>query len=135
MEERPFLDKVAEPTDVTLRQALGDLYIYYGCLMDITHSFFQDWNFSKTSGWILKVYQKNKALFYLIPLKNEFKISLAIRDNERDAFLDDDELKMFHERISSAKKYREGYALLFQVNGDDEYKNLEIFIKKLIPLR
>lgn len=84
---------------------------------------------------MLKVHQKNKALFYLIPLKNKFKISLALRENERDAFLDDNELKIFNEILLSPMKYREGYAMVFQVNEDDEYEDFEIFIKKLILLR
>lgn len=135
MEERPFLDKAVEPTKEKLKQALEYSYDYYEGLIEIAGSFLKDWNFSKSSGWMLKVHDKKKALFYLIPLKNEFKISMAIRENERKAFLEDHELETLHSIIKSAKKYREGYALQFNVKNDEDFKILELFIKKLIELR
>jgi hypothetical protein len=135
MEERPFSDKEAEPTEGKLKETFENSYVYYEELMDITKSFSKDWNFSKSSGWMLKVYDKKKALFYLIPLKNEFKISMAIRENERKAFLDDDELKLIHAMIKSAKKYSEGYALRFNVINDADFEMPELLIKKLIDIR
>lgn len=135
MEERPFLDKNSKPTEQTLQPALGDAYGHYGKLMDTADSFSKDRNFSKSSGWMLKVHDKKKALFYLIPLKNEFKISMAIRENERNAFLENDELKLIHTVIKSAKKYREGYAIRFNIKNDTDFEMPELLIKKLIELR
>lgn len=135
LEERPFLDKALKPTEQTLQPALGETYTYYEKLMDTSSTFSKDWNFSKSSGWMLKVHDKKKALFYLIPLKNEFKISMAIRENERKASLEDIELKAIHEMIKSSRKYREGYALQFNIINDNDYKILELLIKKLIVIR
>jgi len=135
LEERPFLDKKNKPTEQVLQQVFGDLSSCYTMLMDITDSFLKDWNFSKRSGWMLKVHHKKKALFYLIPLKNEFVISMAIRENERKAFLDDDKFKTIHDMIKSAKKYREGFALRFNVNNNEDCEILESFIKKLVTFR
>lgn len=135
MEERPFLDKKSKPTEQMLQSAFGETYTYYKNLMDSTDSFSKDWNFSKSSGWMLKVHDKKKALFYLIPLKNEFKISMAIRENERKAFLEDKGLETLHSMIKSTKKYREGYALRFNVANEEEFEILELFIKKLIAFR
>ena len=84
---------------------------------------------------MLKVHDKKKALFYLIPLKNEFKISMAIRENERKSFLEDNELEIIHNMIKSAKKYREGYALRFNVKNENDFKILELFIGKLTLIR
>lgn len=135
MEERPFLDKNSKPTEQTLQIAFGDVYTYYERLMSIPASFSKDWNFSKSSGWMLKVHDKKKALFYLIPLKNEFKISMAIRENERKSFLGDDELKTIHETIKSAKKYREGYALRFNIKDEVDSEMPGLLIKKLTTFR
>lgn len=135
MEERPFMNKDTEPTEEKLKQTLEDLYIYYKELMGIADSFLKEWKFSKSSGWMLKVYDKKKALFYLIPLKNEFKISMAIRENEIKAFLEDNGLETLHSMIKSTKKYREGYALRFNVANEEEFEILELFIKKLISFR
>jgi hypothetical protein len=43
-------------------------------------AFSQEWNFSKSSGWMLKVFDARKALFYFIPLKCGFKVSMDIRE-------------------------------------------------------
>lgn len=134
MEVRPFLNENSKPTEDSLKPVLGNVYEYYDSLMDIADSFIMDWNFSKSSGWMLKAHDKKKALFYIIPLKNEFKISMAIRENERKAFLKDDELKMIHSKIKSAKEYREGFALRFNVNGEN-FEVIKSLIKKLTAIR
>ncbi|MBI5679647.1 MAG: DUF3788 family protein [Methanobacterium sp.] len=135
MEEKPFLDENSKPTEDSLKTVLGNAFAYYETLMDIADSFSKDWNFFKSSGWMLKVHDRKKALFYIVPLKNEFKISMAIRENERKAFLKDDKLKMIHNMIKSAKQYREGYALRFNVNDDEDFEIIEPLIKKLTAIR
>jgi Protein of unknown function (DUF3788) len=135
MEVRPFLDENSKPTEDALKPVLGNVYEYYERLIDIADSFIMDWNFSKSSGWMLKAHDKKKALFYIIPLKNEFKISMAIRENERKTFLKDEELKRIHSTIKSAKQYREGFALRFNVNDDDYFEIIETLIKKLTAIR
>ena len=135
MEERPFIEKSIKPTDQTIQAALRSTYICYKNVVDLASSFSQEWTFSKDGGWMLKVYDRKKALFYLIPLNDSLKISLAIRENEREAFLRDDELKMLHAKISSSKKYIEGFALQFEIANKNEFQSLELFIRKLIALR
>lgn len=135
MEERPFIDKANEPNEEKLKEELGDQYNYYNELMDISNSFLKDWNFSKSSGWMLKVHNTKKTLFYVIPLNNEFKISMAIRENERNAFLEDNELKSIYNMLKSSKKYREGYALRFEVKDDENFQVLKLLIQKLIDIR
>ena len=135
MEERPFIENSIKPTDQTIQVALRSTYIYYKNVVDLASSFSQEWTFSNSAGWMLKVYDRKKALFYLIPLNDSFKISLTLRENERQAFLLDDELKMLHDKISSSKKYVEGFALQFEIANKNEFQSLELFIRKLIALR
>lgn len=135
MEERPFSDKRAEPTQEELKQALRDSFVYYNRLMEITLPLSRDWNFSKSSGWMLKVHHKHKALFYLIPLQDGFKINMAIRENEKKSLLDDNELKSIHNQIKSAKKYREGSALRFNVKNKEDFNIQKLFINKIIAFR
>ena len=135
MAERPFLDKSNKPTEQTIQAALGSTYIYYKKVIGLASSYLQEWTFTKSSGWMLKLYDRKKALFYLIPLKNGFKLSLTIRDDERDAFLRDGELAIMHDKISSSKKYTEGFALQFDIANKSEFQPLELFIQKLIAIR
>ncbi len=82
MKERPFLDNSGKPTEQAIRAALGNAHTYYKKVIGLANSYSQEWTFTKSSGWMLKVYERKKALLYLIPLNDGFKISLAIRENE-----------------------------------------------------
>ena len=135
MKERPFLDKSAKPTEQAIRTALGAAHTYYKKVIGLVNSYSQEWTFTKSSGWVLKIYDRKKALLYFIPLNHGFKISLAIRENEREAFLRDDELGIMHDKISSSRQYTEGFALQFDITNRKEFQPLELFIRKLIAIR
>ncbi len=135
MHDRPFLIRTNKPDEKNIQSELGKTYPYFKKIMLLAGSYSQEWAFSKTSGWMLKIYNKNKALFYFIPLTGSFKISMAIRVNEREAFLNDSALAALQDRIFSAKKYSEGYALQFDISNKKDYQHLELLILKLIALR
>jgi hypothetical protein len=133
--ERPFLDKSNKPTEQNMQSALGNMFVCFKEVIDLASSYSQEWMFTKSSGWMLKIYDPKKALFYLIPLNDGFKISLAIREDEQKAFLCDDELGVMQEKISSSKKYSEGYALQFDIANKNDFQLVELFIRKLIAIR
>ena len=135
MENRPFTDKGPKPSEPALQTALGSAYTCWQKLLALASAYSQEWTFTKSSGWILKVYDRKKALFYLIPSSGAFKISLAIRESEREAFLGDEGLGNLHAQLLSAKKFIEGFALQFTLAGLDELPPLELLIGKLIAMR
>jgi hypothetical protein len=135
MKQRPFLDKSNKPAEQSLQSSLGNAYPYYESVIDIAAAFLHEWTFSRSSGWILKVNDRKKALFYLIPLKDAFKISLTMRESERAALLRDKDLAEMLAAISSSKKYAEGFALQFVIADEKGFKSFELFIRKLITMR
>jgi len=135
MSERPFSDPKVSPSEDSLKAAIGDSYASYRKLMTLTASFTHAWNFSKSSGWMLKVFEGQKALFYLILLFGGFKVSMAIRESERDTFLQDAEMADLHAMLSAAKKYAEGYALQFEIQNEGDFDKVELFFIKLISQR
>jgi len=135
MKLRPFLDKSNKPAEPSLRSSLGNAYSYYESAIDIAAAFWHEWTFSRSSGWILKVHDRKKALFYLIPLKDALKISLTMRESERAALLRDKELAGMHAAISSSRKYAEGFALQFAIADEQGFRSFELFIRKLIAIR
>ena len=135
MPDRPFMDQSAKPTGQSLQAALGNTYSCYEKVLALTGLYSQEWNFAKSSGWMLKIFDRKKALLYLIPLNNGFKISLTIREPERDAFLRDDELASLHSQISTSKKVPEGFALQFKLTAKNELQVLELFLGKLMVMR
>jgi hypothetical protein len=135
MADRPFLEQSNKPTDEAVAAELGAAYVYFGMAVDLASSFARDWSFARTSGRMLKIHDRRKTLFYLIPLSQGFKLSMAIRESERDAFVLDPELAALHEAISEARKYPEGFALAFTVEGAPEFEPLALLIPKLIAAR
>ena len=135
MNEHPFLDKSNKPTELNLQFALGSMFTYFKKVVELASSYSQEWSFTKSSGWMLKMYDRKKALLYLIPLNNGFKISMAIRESERKIFLSDKELETMHDKILSSKKYTEGFALQFDIANKNDFQSLELFIRKLIAIR
>jgi hypothetical protein len=133
-EIKPFTREVP-PSDESLITLFGTVYSSYLKLMEMTASFSHAWHFSKSSGWMLKVFERQKALLYLILLEGGFKLSMAVREDERQVLLQDAELASLHEQLSTAKKYAEGYALQFEIRSGTDFNQVEPFISKLICLR
>jgi len=135
MEERPFCNKAFEPTDDNLNMVLASTFSYYNQLLEHAEGFSRKWNYSKSSGWMQKVFDRKKALFYVIPLANQFQISMAVREAEREILLTDRGLDFAKEQLRQAKKYNEGYAMRYLVVDAKSSSRTILFIKKLIALR
>jgi hypothetical protein len=123
------------PTEESLKESLGNAYLFYCKLIHLTNAYEKEWIYAKSSGWMLKISDNKKSLLYLIPLREEFKINLAIRENEREVFLKDKDLASIHPQIGKSRKYMEGYALNFEIKSTNEYKEIEGLIEKLINIR
>jgi hypothetical protein len=135
MNDRPFLDISNKPTEPAIKAALGSTYPCYKDVIGLAGSFSRDWTFTKSSGWMLKIFDAKKSLLYVIPLAGGFKLSMAIRETEREVFLQDDELVDLRGIITSSKKFTEGFAIKFDIDGTNDFRPVELFIKKLITLR
>ena len=135
VDERPFCSKTSKPTDDNIKKVLASAFSYYNQFMENTKAFSKEWNYSKSSGWIQKVFDNKKALLYLIPLTNQFMISLTVRKNEREILLNDKEIDFHKEQLKQAKKYSEGFAMRFSVTDKESFSNTIIFIMKIISLR
>jgi hypothetical protein len=135
MEDRPFNNQNEKPADEDLKKILGDLYSQYQALEKLSASFKQEWNFSKSGGWHQKVYDQKKALYYLIPLYSAFKISLTVREEEREIFLKDHQLSEFLQQLTAAKKFIEGYVLQFMIADRDSFDSFSKLIMKIMECR
>jgi len=125
----------SEPTNDNIKKVLASTFSYYNQFMENTKAFSKEWNYSKSSGWVQKVFDNKKALFYLKLLTNKFLISLTVRENEREILLNDIEIDFHKEQLKQAKKYSEGYAMRFSVTDKESFSGTILFIKKIIVLR
>ena len=135
MDARPFLGRTPKPENDSVKKVLAGVFPCYSLLMEKTAAFAKEWNYSKSGGWMQKIFDNKKALFYLIPLRGEFLISMTVRENERESLLKDKEIDFYKEEIKRAKKYSEGYAMRFSVTDSAAFPKTLSFISKIIALR
>ena len=135
MEERPFSDPAIAPTPASLKKVLKSTFEFYQKLMKQADGFHQEWNFSKHSGWMQKMSDNKKALFYFIPLEDSYRISLTVREQEREQLLKNNSMKTMHPMLQAAKKYPEGYALFFTILTPEDANDCLLLIGQLISMR
>jgi Protein of unknown function (DUF3788) len=133
--DRPFGNPSFQPTEEGLEAALGAAIGRFDVVRGLAVDFAQEWGFYRGSGWMLRVHDEHKALLYLTPLRGAFRISMAIREGERDALVADPALATLRPALSSARKLPEGFALTFDVDGQMDFGPLRSFVEKLIAAR
>jgi hypothetical protein len=133
--DRPFGNPNFEPTEDGLETTLGAAIGRFDVIRGLAADFDQEWSFYRGSGWMLRIHDSRKALLYLIPLRGSFRLSMAIREAERDALAADPELAALHPMLLAARKLPEGFALTFDVDGEGDFGALRSFVEKLVAAR
>jgi hypothetical protein len=135
MKKRLFIDADVRPTEALLRKKLGSAMDFYTSVLGSSGGYRKEWQYSRGNGWILKVDDMRKALYYLIAFEDGIEISLTVRDSEREGFLNSFEVSTLHPQIRAATKYSEGWALRFEVESAAECKSVLVFLKELMKIR
>jgi hypothetical protein len=135
MKRRLFTSADLTPTEALLRKGLGPAMDYYYGIVSKAGEYRKQWQYSRGNGWILKVDDTRKALYYLTPLEDGIEVSLTIREAERDEFLKDEELKELLPQLEGATRYPEGFALRFDIESAAQYAPVARFLTRLMEMR
>ena len=135
MNKRLFTDANVSPTEALLRTQLGPAMDSYAHILAKSGDYRKQWQFSRGNGWILKVDDMRKALFYLIPFEGGIEVSLTVRDAERASFQKNQELEDIFPQLESATKYSEGYALRFGIESAAQCRSVSKFLAALMQMR
>jgi hypothetical protein len=135
MKRRLFTDSDVPPTDALLRKQLGGAMAFYLAILATSGNYRKQWQYSRGNGWILKVDDMRKALYYLIAFEEGIEISLTVRDSERTDFLKNKALEKLSPQLEAATKYSEGYALRFEIESATECKSVSQFLTELMKVR
>jgi Protein of unknown function (DUF3788) len=135
MKRRLFIDSDTTPTETLLRKQLGKAMDFYTAILQTSGDFRKQWQYSRGNGWILKVDDMRKALYYLIAFDEGIEISLTVRDIERTGFLGDASFEELHPQLESGTKYPEGYALRFEIESHSECASVSRFLTELMKMR
>ena len=136
METRIFMDKSIEPDNNRLAEGLGEKNRLWESLKkylaDKYDNMQEEWKFyGQKHGWTLKVKQKKRTIFYLIPFEDLFKISFVFGDKAVAAAEKSDLPKHLITELKNARKYMEGRGLQVEVKLPADIEN----IKKLIEIK
>jgi hypothetical protein len=135
MKRRLFTDMNVTPTDALLRKHLGIAFQYYETILQASGGFRRQWQFSRGNGWLLKVDDTRKALYYMIAFEDGIEVSLTVRDAERQRFLADPKFEQLQAQLEAATKYAEGYALRFEIERSIDCDAVSEFLGALVEQR
>ncbi len=135
MKRRLFVDADTAPTETLLRKQLGKAMDFYTGILQTSRDYRKQWQYSRGNGWILKVDDMRKALYYLIAFDEGIEISLTVRDSERAGFLGNTLFQKLHAELERGTKYPEGYALRFEVESAAECASVAQFLTELMKMR
>lgn len=135
MKRRLFTDMNVTPTDALLRKHLGIAFQYYETILQVSGGFRRQWQFSRGNGWLLKVDDTRKSLYYMIAFEDGIEVSLTVRDAERQHFSGNPKFEKLQVQLEAATKYAEGYALRFEIEKSADCNAVSEFLGALIELR
>jgi hypothetical protein len=124
------------PDEPKLKKILGELYSAYKELLDLAEDFDHEGKYYGTKiGWQLKATRKGKALFYLTPIEQSFRIGFAVRENEWERLLNSNLSSQSKRQMATAKKYPEGYPLWLAITKKADMKDVRSVLEVLKELR
>jgi len=131
-----FNDKAIKPTDDSLKGVLGEMISLWkefrNYLDDEYGNIHEEWKFyGQKSGWILKVIQKKRNLFFFTPLDEYFAIAFVFGDRAVDAVEKSDLPEGIITSLKNARKYMEGRGIQIEVKSPEDIEN----IKKLVEIK
>jgi hypothetical protein len=135
MKRRLFTDASVIPTVALLRRQSESALGYYQNIVGASGDYRKQWQYSRGNGWILKVDDMRKALYYLIAFDEGVEISLTVRNEEREAFLKNKECEKLYPQLEAATKYSEGYALRFEIESPTDCRSVMKFLTELKKVR
>jgi len=112
-----FPDKTLAPTESDLPGALGRAFVPLAKILQQLRAAHPDlapeWKYSSRSGWHLIFSRKKRRLFYLIPARDNFRLSLILGDKAIAALQAGPCAKEMPALLKEAKRYPEGTAFTF----------------------
>lgn len=125
-----FDDKSKPPNDADLATALKESFLFWNELIKLIAMRFKplsiEWGYaSKTTGWGLRLKNKDRTVLYMTPQDGQFLASFALGEKAVKAAHQDDLPSSVLKIIDSAKKYAEGRGVRLEVKNGRDVRNVE----------
>ena len=127
-----FTDKELMPNNESLKNSLGTTYEFWQSLVDYVYSVYpktiEEWNFSKSAGWIFRLKDKKRMIIYLLPRENFFKVVLVFGNKATDEVLKSEVAIEIKSELQTARVYAEGRSIQIEVKEEKTVDDLKILI-------
>ena len=127
-----FTDKELMPNNESLKNSLGAACEFWQTLVDYVHSVYpktiEEWNFSKSAGWNFRLKDKKRAIIYLLPRENFFKVVLVFGHKATDEVLKSEVAIEIKTELKTARVYAEGRSIQIEVKEEKTVNDVKILI-------
>ena len=127
-----FTDKELIPNYESLKNSLGTTYEFWQSLVDYVYSVYpkaiEEWNFSKSAGWIFRLKDKKRMIIYLLPRENFFKVVLVFGNKATDEVLKSEVAIEIKTELKTARVYAEGRSIQIEVKEEKTVNDIKILI-------
>ena len=125
-----FDDESKPPKDAELAIALKDTFLFWNELKKLIALRFNplstEWGYSsKTTGWGMRLKNKDRTVLYMTPCEGYFLASFALGEKAVNAAHQDDLPASVLKVIDSATKYAEGRGVRLEVRNGRDLRNVE----------
>ena len=125
-----FDDKSRPPKDAELATALKDSFLFWNELKRLIALRFKplsmEWGYtSKTTGWGMRLKNKDRTILYMTPCEGHFLASFALGEKAVKAAHEDDLPVSVLNVIDNARKYAEGRGVRLEVRNGRDVRNVE----------
>jgi hypothetical protein len=133
--EAAFPDPQRAPAEFDLPAALGRAFSLLAKVLEPLRAVHPDvtseWKYSPRSGWHLIYSRKQRRLFYLIPTRGDFRLSLILGDKAIAALQAGPCAQKMPALLKAAKRYPEGTAFSFNRQTLDAGMTLALLEAKI----
>lgn len=130
MKTKPMVDPAAAfpdpkktPRDEDLNPALGRAFVpidqIFAALRDACPQSTHAWQYSNQAGWYHVALLKKRRLFYLVPKRGDFRLSLILGGKAIASLQSGPQAERVAELLKTAKRYPEGTAFEFTAKEAD----------------
>ena len=125
-----FDDKLTPPTEASLKQALGESFALWYELKKVLAANYPpgsfEWGFtSKSTGWGMRIKQKERVILYMTPCEGYFLASLALGDKAVKATQESNLPKKVLKIIAGSRRYAEGTGVRLEITSRSDVPIVE----------
>jgi hypothetical protein len=128
-----FQDKTAIPTENELAEKLGSNYKLWQKIHALVLKKYPnglaEWNFpGKKYGWSYRIKDKRRAIIYLLPREQFFKVAFVFGDKAVNEIMDSKICNNIKSELEQARKYAEGRGIGIIITNDSKLSDIEQLI-------